>query len=106
MAAELLTNDVRASSIAILYEQNKVLACMSTCGLVAMTSASHAEGRQFDPGQVYSRDRCAKELHTLLNKCYLCVVLERGTAKSGTRHLRSGTMAPLAQWLERWSYEP
>ena len=24
-----------------------------TCGLVAMTSASHAEGRQFDPGQVY-----------------------------------------------------
>ena len=26
---------------------------MSTCGLVAMTSASHAEGRQFDPGQVY-----------------------------------------------------
>ena len=27
--------------------------CTSTCGLVAMTSASHAEGRQFDPGQVY-----------------------------------------------------
>ena len=27
--------------------------CHSTCGLVAMTSASHAEGRQFDPGQVY-----------------------------------------------------
>ena len=26
----------------------------STCGLVAMTSASHAEGRQFDPGQVYN----------------------------------------------------
>ena len=26
----------------------------STCGLVAMTSASHAEGRQFDPGQVYT----------------------------------------------------
>ena len=25
-----------------------------TCGLVAMTSAPHAEGRQFDPGQVYS----------------------------------------------------
>ena len=24
-----------------------------TCGLVAMTSAQHAEGRQFDPGQVY-----------------------------------------------------
>ena len=28
-----------------------------TCGLVAMTSASHAEGRQFDPGQVYSHLR-------------------------------------------------
>ena len=25
---------------------------ISTCGLVAMTSAQHAEGRQFDPGQV------------------------------------------------------
>ena len=25
----------------------------STCGLVAMTSPSHGEGRQFDPGQVY-----------------------------------------------------
>ena len=24
-----------------------------TCGLVAMTSASHTEGRHFDPGQVY-----------------------------------------------------
>jgi hypothetical protein len=27
----------------------------STSGLVAMTSASHAEGRQFDPGLVYFR---------------------------------------------------
>ena len=25
----------------------------STCGLAAMTSTPHAEGRQFDPGQVY-----------------------------------------------------
>ena len=25
-----------------------------TRGLVAMTSAQHAEGRQFDPGRVYS----------------------------------------------------
>ena len=30
------------------------LECQGTCGLVAMTSASHAEGRQFDPGQVYA----------------------------------------------------
>ena len=28
----------------------------STCGLVATTSASHAEGFQFDVGQVYSKD--------------------------------------------------
>ena len=27
--------------------------CKGTCGLVAMTPASHAEGRQLDPGQVY-----------------------------------------------------
>ena len=28
-------------------------ASQGTCGLVAITSASDAEGRQFDPGQVY-----------------------------------------------------
>ena len=28
----------------------------STCGLVAMTSAQHAEGRQFDPGRVYAQE--------------------------------------------------
>ena len=33
--------------------------CTGTCGLVAMTPASHAEGRQFDPGQVY-----LENLHT------------------------------------------
>ena len=45
-----------------------------TCGLVAMTSAQHAEGRQFDPGQVYfSRSNrggalarsLARSLHTV-----------------------------------------
>ena len=35
------------------FRRRSVLEVMSTCGLVAMTSASHAEGRQFDPGQVY-----------------------------------------------------
>ena len=34
-------------------EQPKIAFQSCTCGLVAMTSASHAEGRQFDPGQVY-----------------------------------------------------
>ena len=40
-----------------LLPDNLALRCSetnkSTCGLAAMTSASHAEGRQFDPGQVY-----------------------------------------------------
>ena len=27
-----------------------------TRGLVAMTSAQHAEGRQFDPGRVYAQE--------------------------------------------------
>ena len=34
-----------------------------TCGLVAMTSAQQAEGRQFDPGQVYCA--CRKICHCL-----------------------------------------
>jgi hypothetical protein len=38
-------------------------AFLSTCGLVAMTSASHAEGRQFDPGQVYCGSRRAPGVH-------------------------------------------
>ena len=33
-----------------------------TSGLVAMTSASHAEGRQFDPGLVYIFVSCAAGL--------------------------------------------
>ena len=39
------------------------------CGLVAMTSASHAEGRQFDPGQVYSQ-----------NFESICYLLENGSS--------------------------
>ena len=34
-------------------ESARKIAITCTRGLVAMTSASHAEGRQFDPGQVY-----------------------------------------------------
>ena len=37
-----------AHALLLAKRQNR-----STCGLVAMTSAPHAEGRQFDPGQVY-----------------------------------------------------
>ena len=38
-------------AFSIFYSPHHI--SQSTCGLVAMTSASHAEGRQFDPGQVY-----------------------------------------------------
>ena len=34
----------------------------STHGLVAMTSASHAEGRQFDPGWVYITYLCIRHV--------------------------------------------
>ena len=37
----------------------------STCGLVAMASASHAEGRQFDPGQVYPSSHQAQRRNLL-----------------------------------------
>ena len=45
--------------------------CIRTCGLVAMTSASHAEGRQFDPGQVYF---CIRALHRNVAQgwCFAC----------------------------------
>ena len=44
----------------------------STCGLVAMTSASHAEGRQFDPGQVYLlRSSAAKSFTGRRTACFL-----------------------------------
>ncbi len=41
-----------------INEQNKLNSytnMASTSGLVAMTSASHAEGRQFNPGEVYTQ---------------------------------------------------
>ena len=45
---------VRCALYLGLRKRNRqhAIAFSSTCGLVAMTSASHAEGRQFDPGQV------------------------------------------------------
>ena len=43
--------------IVITRETTRSQNWQSTCGLVAMTSASHAEGRQFDPGQVYALTR-------------------------------------------------
>ena len=47
-----------------------------TCGLVAMTSASHAEGHQFDPGQVYSPQQTAP--HILMYVSFLVLSSMRG----------------------------
>ena len=45
----------RSTSIAVpVYGAEGACNHYCTCGLVAMTSAQHAEGRQFDPGQVYA----------------------------------------------------
>ena len=49
---KVVTSMKIVSSIGTQQEQCQMKP--STCGLVAMTSASHAEGRQFNPGQVYS----------------------------------------------------
>ena len=55
------------------FERQKYHARMSTCGLVAMTSASHAEIRQFDPGQVYSMtvgtQRVAQSIRWVFSPC-------------------------------------
>ena len=54
-----------------------------TSGLVAMTSASHAEGRQFDPGLVYiffsgaTGRRCAAADSALCNRPCLMYVPRR-----------------------------
>ena len=40
----------------------------STCGLAAMTSASHAEGRQLDPGQVYIIPGCHSRAFRMQDK--------------------------------------
>ena len=45
--------NARARNTCITILQTGSAISVSTCGLVAMTSASHAEGRQFDPGLVY-----------------------------------------------------
>ena len=61
-----------------------------TCGLVAMTSASHAEGRQFDPGQVYAQARAVS------NAC-ACGLAVRpnlaATSKCASREGRAGGSA-------------
>ena len=47
-----VTSD-EAGLLNLMITSSYLMISKSSCGLVAMTSASHAEGRQFDPGQVY-----------------------------------------------------
>ena len=72
------------------------LGCHGTCGLVAMTSASHAEGRQFDPGQVYRllpmgrmalRVRLAR-LRVCVCGCGQCAPAQERTLGSEAQRLR------------------
>ena len=50
---------------------------LSTSGLVAMTSAQHAEGRQFDPGWVYSQNLCQLEECYATDTCNLLLFQSR-----------------------------
>ena len=54
MQVHLEVSDVMHATRATAVTAPGESGIQSTCGLVAMTSAQHAEGRQFDPGWVYS----------------------------------------------------
>ena len=90
-----------------------------TSGLVAMTSASHAEGRQFDPGLVYicvfsrtSVRHCA----TCRRQHDACVFALSLQAKSLFRapgdtlqtHVQGERIgiSGVAQWLACWAHNP
>ena len=62
----------------------------STCGLVAMTSASHAEGRQFDPGQVYFGASSLLFAFRITSERFLCQNSTVGSLQmqSRARHIR------------------
>ena len=55
------------SNIISVHFAKNPIAGVGTCGLVAMTSASHAEGGWFDPGQVYA---CCKNFHVYDSKAF------------------------------------
>jgi hypothetical protein len=66
------------------------LVCGVGCGLVAMMSAQHADGRQFDPGHVYmqySMCGCCV-LVSAPRLCHCLMVVCRPGALLGQRHCR------------------
>ena len=53
-ACDCVVHSAQSLELSHLYMARDTEGAMSTRGLVAMTSAQHAEGRQFDPGRVYA----------------------------------------------------
>ena len=74
-----------------------ILQCTRNCGLVAMTSASHAGGRQFDPGQVYSdiRNRVRPHIYIYI-PIYLCVYID------DYMYIQVARVPKLIQTVESW----
>ena len=71
----------------------------STCGLVAMTSASHAEGRQLDPGQVYTM--WAPSVRRAAQRAVAVVTHMRADANA-----RRFSVPPRAYGRVRWLHIP
>ena len=84
---ERVSNAVAGSEPSAMRRRRGHKTRHGTCGLVAMTSASHAEGRQFDPGQVYAQARAVS------NAC-ACGLAVRpnlaATSKCASREGRAG----------------
>ena len=67
---ERVSNAVAGSEPSAMRRRRGHKTRHGTCGLVAMTSASHAEGRQFDPGQLYfSYTSSAHQFTALVPSC-------------------------------------
>ena len=83
--------------------QRKTATPSSTCGLVAMTSAPHAEGPQFDPGQVYTFAAGRRAWLSLLSRLGNGgdqLVTSPGCERAQRRH-RVGVCAAAAADLQR-----
>ena len=72
---------------------------MGTCGLVAMTSAPHAEGRQFDPGQVYFSFYCRSIMAFAIKTHEVPTSIPGAPPQTNGRH-------PAAGWLRALSSPP
>ena len=69
----------------LYYASTTILSPHRTCGLVAMTSAPHAEGRQLDPGQVYHFARAHLQLMKGSSSIPVSQVIELRKDRHGSR---------------------